>query len=68
MTTLNMSDFTPAGAFCAAINAASDSDRNSRVIEEVIVKPGKTASLLVTIRDRVEAVIQSVRKQHAETA
>ena len=68
MTTFSIIDFTPVGAFCAATNAANESDRNSRASNAVIVNPTKTASLYVTVREQLEAVIQSFRKLHTETA
>ncbi len=68
MTTFNISDFTPAGIFCAAMNAAHESDRNSRVSNRATVKSAKTTSLLGMVKEQVETVIQSFRKQHTETA
>ena len=68
MTTFSISDFTPAGTLCTAMNAAHASDRNSRVSDRATVKPAKTASLLVMVRESVEAVIRSCRNPHAETA
>lgn len=68
MTNFSISDFTPAGAFCNAMNAAHESDLNNRVIDRATVKPAKTAPLLVMVWERVEAVIQSCRKPRAETA
>ena len=68
MTTFSIIDFTPAGAFCNAMNAAHESDRDSRVSDQVVVKPAKTASLLGMIGERLEAVSRSFHKPHSETA
>ena len=68
MTTFSIIDFIPAGAFCSATNAAYDSDRNRQVSDGAIVKPAKTTSLLVTVREQLGVVIQSFRMQHTETA
>lgn len=68
MTIFSISDFTIAGAFCTAMNAANESDRNNRVSDRATVKPAKTASLLVMVREQLEAVIRSCRKPRTETA
>ena len=43
-------------------------DRDSRVSDQVVVKPAKTASLLGMIGERLEAVSRSFHKPHSETA
>ena len=68
MTTFNISDITPAGAFANAVTAAQSSDRRSdgRNIEKG--KRQKFAGFLTTLARRIAAAIVEIHQTASQSA
>jgi hypothetical protein len=68
MTTFNISDITPAGAFTNAVTAAQSSDRRSAGRNIETGKRPKSAGLLTTLARRIAAAIVEIRQTASQSA
>jgi len=68
MTTFNISDITPAGAFANAVTAAQSSDRRSAGRNIEMGKRPNFAGFLTTLARRIAAAIVEIRQTASQPA